>query len=82
MAMRHFGQDVIGMPVVDTHGVDIGRITGIEEGYATLKSDTELASHMEAALSPPEVDGVAIAPEQVVEHTDEYLRVSVEVEEE
>ncbi|MFB6234428.1 MAG: hypothetical protein ABEH81_04775 [Halopenitus sp.] len=80
--MQHFGQDVVGMKVVDTHGVDIGRITGIEDGYATLKSETGLASRMEAGLSPPEVDGLAIAPEQVIEHTDEYLRLDVEVAEE
>lgn len=80
--MQHFGQDVVGMPVVDTHGVDIGRITGIEDGYATLKADTGLAARMEAALSPPEVDRLAIAPEQVIEHTDEYLRVDVDVAEE
>lgn len=79
--MQHFGQDVVGMPVVDTHGVDIGRVTGIEDGYATLKAETGLASRMEAALSPPEVDGLAIAPDQVVEHTDEYLRLDVEVDE-
>jgi len=80
--MQRSGQDVVGMPVVDTHGVDIGGITGIEDGYATLKGETGFASRMEAALSPPEVDGLAITPGQVIEHTDEYLRLDVEVESE
>ncbi len=78
--MEHFSQDVVGKPVVDVHGVDIGTITGIEDGYARLKDETAVASQMEEALSPADVEGLAIEPEQVVEVVDDYVRVDVEAE--
>ena len=77
--MREFSQDAVGKHVVDVHGVDVGRISSIEDGYARLSPETGVASRMEAALSPPDVDGPAVAPEQVEEVTDEYVRVDVDL---
>lgn len=80
--MEHFSQDVVGKPVVDVHGVHIGTITALEDGNARLKDEASVASQMEEALSPPELEGLAIDPEQVTEVTDQHVRVSVKLEDE
>lgn len=80
--MEHFSHDVVGKPVVDAHGVHIGTVAGIEDGNARLKGETSLASQMEEGLSPEGTEGLAIAPEQVAEVTDEHVRVSLELDSE
>lgn len=80
--MEHFSHDVVGKPVVDAHGVHIGTIAGIEDGNARLKDETGVASQMEEAISPQGTEGLAVRPEQVVDVTDEHVRVSLELDDE
>ncbi|GAB6879205.1 hypothetical protein JCM17823_14790 [Halorubrum gandharaense] len=76
--MQHFSQDAVGKAVVDVHGEHVGDVVGIEDGYARLKAETGVAASMEAAMSPAGVEGLAVAPEQVEEITEDYVRVELE----
>ncbi|WP_435130093.1 hypothetical protein [Halobaculum sp. D14] len=78
--MEHFTQEEVGMPVVDYNGEPLGKITGIEDGTARLKPETDVESRMEAA-SDPDVDALDVRPEQVENVTDEFVRVRLGDEE-
>lgn len=78
--MQHFTQEHANMPVVDARGERLGRVAGVEDGEARLEPDTGVESRMDAVASAEE-DALAIDPEQVVEVTDDYVRVELGDEE-
>ena len=78
--MQHFTQEHANMPVVDARGERLGRVAGVEDGEARLEPATGVESRMEAAAAADE-DALAIEPEQVVEVTDDHVRVELGDEE-
>lgn len=80
--MGNFSHDVQNKAVVDARGEELGRITSIEGGYARLKPETGVASRMEKAVSPDEIDGFGITADQIVEVTEDYVRIDMDAAEE
>jgi hypothetical protein len=78
--MQHFTQDHANMPVVDARGERLGRVAGVEDGEARLEPETGVESRMDAAASPDE-DALAITAGQVVEVTDDHVRIELGDEE-
>jgi hypothetical protein len=68
------------MPVVDARGERLGRIVGIEDGEGRLEPNTGVAARMEAAAAL-ETDALSIRPEQMVEVTDDSIRIELGDEE-
>lgn len=75
--MQHFSQKQVGLRVVDARGEPLGRIAGIEDGLARLEPDSGVESRMEAAADSGS-EALAVRPEQVVEVTDDYVRVELD----
>jgi hypothetical protein len=78
--VQHFTQDHANMPVVDARGERLGRVAGVEDGEARLEPETGVESRMEAVASADE-DALAIDAEQVVEVTDDHVRIELGDEE-
>lgn len=78
--MRHFTQEHEGMAVVDARGERLGRLAGIEDGEGRLEPKTGVESRMEAAAAP-ETGTLSVLPEQVVEVTNDYIRIELGDEE-
>lgn len=72
--MQHFDSEHENMEVVDTRGRPLGRIAGIEDGEARLAPKTGVQSQMGEAADG-ESDSLAIRPDQVVEVTEDVIRV-------
>lgn len=77
--MQHFSDQHDGMTVVDSRGRRLGRIAGVQDGEARLEPGTGVQSRMEAAADPAS-DALAVRPEQVVEVTDDVVRVELDAE--
>lgn len=78
--MQHFDEQHEGMRVVDSRGESLGKIAGVEEGEARLQPETGVQSRMEAAADAG-TDGLTVRPEQVVDVTDDEVRVTLGDEE-
>lgn len=79
--MRHFTEDAINKDVIDRKGEPLGKVTGIEDGNAIIKTETSLEDRMEqvfAARGPEDDPRLFVTPEMVEETTGDWIRVHVE----
>ena len=74
--MQHITDDIVGKRVVGPDGEHIGKVTGVQDGKAMLKSETSVAAEMEDALSGADDETLSVTADQVVEVTDDEVRVS------
>lgn len=79
--MGHFTEDAIDKDVIDRQGESLGKVTGIEDGNAIIKTESSLEDRMEQVFaSRGSEDGprLFVAPEMVEESTGDWIRVHVE----
>ena len=74
--MQHFTDEHVGHHVVDARGESLGRIAGIEDGRARLEPETGTQSRM-GASADGDAETLEVRPEQVVEVTDDRVRVEL-----
>lgn len=78
--MRHFTEDAINKDVIDRKGESLGKVTGIEDGNAIIKTESSLEGQMEkvfAARGPEDDPRLFVTPEMVEESTADWIRVHV-----
>ncbi|MDS0293500.1 hypothetical protein [Halogeometricum luteum] len=74
--MQHITDDIVGKHVVGPDGERIGKVTGVEDGKAMLKGETGVSAEMQDALSGEDDETLSVSADQVVEVTDDEVRVS------
>ncbi|ELZ27262.1 hypothetical protein C474_17989 [Halogeometricum pallidum JCM 14848] len=75
--MQHITNDIVGKRVVGPDGERIGKVAGVQDGKAMLKGDTGVSADMEDALSGEDDETLSLTADQVVEVTDDEVRVSL-----
>lgn len=75
--MQQVSERLIGKTVVGPNDEAIGRITGIEDNEAIMKTDSPGIADREEAVSDGSGE-LALTPEQIVAVTDDEVQVSLE----
>jgi hypothetical protein len=76
--MQHVTDDIVGKHVVGPNGERIGKITGVQDGEAMLKGETGVSADVEDAFQNDGAEGLTVTADQIVEVTDDEVRVAVE----
>ncbi|SFR40852.1 hypothetical protein SAMN04487947_1059 [Halogeometricum rufum] len=76
--MQHVTDDIVGKHVVGPNGDRIGKVTGVQDDEAILKGETGLSAEMEDAFQNGDDGALSVTADQIVEVTDDEVRVAVE----
>jgi hypothetical protein len=76
--MQHVTDDIVGKHVVGPNGERIGKITGVQDGEAMLKGETGVSADVEDTFQNDGAEGLTVTADQIVEVTDDEVRVAVE----